>query len=121
MAFQIPETISCLICRDQDSGLWNGHCLDFDIVTSAATPQRAWEHLKTVVKAHIEHCFSHSVPVDTFAATGEHWSTFQKLACSQPNRNDKIEVRLVARRVPDRNEFWIKGVELAAAESTSVH
>jgi predicted RNase H-like HicB family nuclease len=111
--FSLPtKPIRCLLNFDPESGAWVAHCLDFDIVTSGRDDSEAWERIKSVVKLHIEHCFthdqgglrSHVAPqelIDSFDEGLKHWEVW----------SDKIKLNLIAPTKPE-NSFWIKGVEL---------
>ncbi len=123
--FEIPKRISCLLDEDEQAGVWVGHCLDFDLVTSGDTPDIAWTNLKSVVKLHIEHCFTHNRgALCAHQASDEDFEVFKKICKTELFRSDKIRLNLVAPKPPDQLSFWIQGVEIgfpAHAEVSAVH
>lgn len=117
--FKLPERIRCLLDQDDQTGAWIGHCLDFDLVTSGESPDLAWNNLKSVVKLHIEHCFTHDQNgLDFHRAPDEDFALFEKLTNDHRLfRSDKINLNLVAPKAPDQISFWIQGAELDYAAS----
>ena len=119
--FTLPRRIQCLLSIDADTSLWIGHCLDFDIVTSGKTANLAWSNLKSVVKLHIEHSFTHDrAGLNRRRAPEAAWMTLDQLS-SKSRRSDKIELDLVEK--PPAEDIWISGVELGtiSPEIPSVH
>lgn len=108
---QIPDLLSCVLSRDEETGRWLGHCLDFDLVTSGKTEDEAWKNLRGVVKMHIEHCFTHHRAGLTLRADEEEWDLFRASSRTQPARRDKIVLNLIP---PPEHEhtFWIQAIEL---------
>ena len=113
--FNLPDEICCILHHDMDSGAWVSRCLDFDLVTSGETEEGAWNNLKSVVKLHVEHCFTHNhAALSRYRATDEEFAFFEALASRSRFWSDKIKLNLVAkkkREVPDQLSFWIKGVD----------
>src|SRR5580698_6724531 len=111
MTFMLPDTIKCLLHLDTDSGAWIGHCLDFDIVTSGRTEEMAWTHLKSVVKLHIEHCFTHDHDgLGRHRASAFLFNEFDAAVSSNEDFwSDRIRLNLVApKQQPAQDSFWIR-------------
>jgi predicted RNase H-like HicB family nuclease len=128
--FKLPESISCMLHLDTESGAWVSRCLDFDLVTSGKTEKESWANLKSVVKLHIEHCFTNNRgALSLHRADDEDFALFRKMTETGNNFwSDKIELNLVAPppKVPDQISFWIKGVNSsgtckAASSLLAVH
>jgi hypothetical protein len=123
--FELPEIIRCFLSRDKETGLWIGRSLDFGLVTSGKSDEIAWKNLKSVVRLHVEHCFSDDRDaVHKHRASEEEFRAFDESRDAAPFRSDKIELRMVAPRAPDSLSFWMQGVELgiaATANLQSVH
>ena len=99
--------------KDHQSDLWVGRCLDFGLVTSGKSDDAAWTNLKSVVKLHIEHCFTNDQPgLLRHRATDEDFANFDTDIQKQHFRSEKIYLNLVAPKEPDAQSFWIHGVEL---------
>jgi hypothetical protein len=106
----IPDVLSCLLVHDAETKRWNGHCLDFDIVTSGLNADAAWANLKEVVKLHIEQCFTNWQEGLKRRARQECWDLFERLERSEKLfRQDRIELDLVAPK-HDEFEFWMKAL-----------
>lgn len=106
---KIPKTLKCLLSHDKSTNLWVGHCLDFDIVTSAPSEDKVWEALKQVVVVHIESCLA-----DDFTeglcriAPPEAWVAFIDELLSSGTRNELIEFKL--KRKNQTSSVWLRGV-----------
>ena len=85
----IPKILSCLLTLDKETGRWNGHCLDFDIVTSGVDEDEAWQNLKAVVRLHVEECFNKWPDGLKRTASQERWNCFRGNARDQVNDADK--------------------------------
>jgi predicted RNase H-like HicB family nuclease len=108
----MPDVLSCILSQDAETKLWLGHCLDFDLVTSAKTQDGAWQNLKSVITTHVEHCFTHHKDGLKFRASKDEWNLFGTLKNKQPMlRQEKITLRLVAPPAEQMPAFWIAGVE----------
>lgn len=110
------KVLSCLLSKDGQTGRWLAHCLDFDLLTSAKTEEIAWENLRKVVRAHIEHCFAfHREGLELQAESSE-WSEFRRVEKrlmddGLPIRTEKITLKLATPTKPWGDDLWIKGVE----------
>jgi hypothetical protein len=110
----IPGVLSCLLTQDEETKLWLGHCLDFNLVTSGKSPDGAWTNLRAVIKTHVEHCFTNHRDGLGFRAGSQDWRLFDELKKKQPMmRTEKITLRLVAPETEQIPAFWMQ-----AAEST---
>lgn len=105
--------LSCLKGRDDETGLYVAHCLDFDLVESGPTPERAWENLKLVIKHHIEYCYTSDPKGLTISAEAHYWKQFASLmgtsaASDRVIESISIDLKppLPAADVP----VWIHGV-----------
>jgi len=108
----INEVLSCVLWRDADTSRWLGHCLDFDVATSGRTEDEAWANLRDIVRAHIEHCFTHHRDGLRLTASDQEWKTFRFLKGRQPMlRSEKITLRLVPPQKDPARQFWIQSVE----------
>src|ERR1051325_7732009 len=97
----IPDPIKCILSIDQETGLWVGRCLDFGLVTSGKTAESAWTNLKSVVKLHIEHCFTNDeFRLSKHRAPDEDFTDFDHQTQHDHVRSDKIELNLVAPKPP---------------------
>lgn len=114
----IPKVLSCLLTPDEETGRWNGHCLDFDIVTSGLNEDAAWANLKAVVKNHVEECFVKWPKGLEHTASQDRWKCFQNLTEQEkqnPFRQEKIHFNLPEPSESDyervNDELWIKGLQ----------
>ena len=111
----IPKQLICLLSRDQDSGMWLGHSLDFDIITSAPSEEEAWSALKQVVVAHVDSC-AHDNFLEGLSrkANSAAWSAFIDVALTTGFRTDMIEFK----RRPNNQTVWMKVVEVESLPSS---
>jgi hypothetical protein len=109
----IPEVLRCLLQHDQETGRWNGHCLDLDLATSGETSEVAWKNLRAVVRLHIEHCFTNWQEGLKFCASDSEIAVFEALKAKQPVRSEIIQLNLVPPkdRRPSMPALWIQAVE----------
>ena len=106
---KIPRMVKCLLSHDRSTGLWIGHCLDFDIITSAPTEEKVWEALKHVVVVHIESCLADDFPEGLAKiAPPEAWIAFIDEFMSSVTRNELIEFKL--KRKNQTQSVWLRGV-----------
>ena len=97
----IAQRASMLMTKDEATGRWNGHCLDFDIATSGKDPDRAWKNLRAVVRLHVEHCFTHWQEGLTFKACAAEIDLFDRLMAKQQTfRSEKITFDLAPPKRP---------------------
>ncbi len=105
----VPPMISCLLRKDKETGRWEGHCLNFDIVTSGSTEEIAWENLKKVVRRHVEQCFTDWRPGLQRRAAECHWEEFETLKLKGIQfRQDKLSLYLVKPKEDD--EHWLRAL-----------
>ncbi|GEM_PF-5890619 len=106
----MPKVLKCLLSQDQETSRWNGHCLNFDIVTSGRDEEAAWSNLKLVVRHHIEECFEKFPDGLRNTASPDKWTIFNLLAEKNGmKRSDKIHLNLV---VPEDEDLWIEAIDL---------
>lgn len=109
---RIPDVLRCFLFEDAATKRWVAHCLDFDIVTSGKDEDLAWSNLKSVVRLHVEHCFTHWQEAFKKRAPDEDFVRFETLSQQQPlARTDKISFKLVPPKAQFVPNFWMKGVE----------
>lgn len=107
---EIPPVLSCLLTQDSITSLWLGQCLDFNIVTSAKSPDTAWKNLRAVIKLHVEQCFAHHHEGLRRRAPEEDWALFNELKNQQEHfRSEPINLKLVSPEKPP--EIWALCVE----------
>lgn len=125
---EIPKILRCLLTVDQETGRWLGHCLDFDIVTSGKDEDRAWKNLVSVVRLHVEHCFTHWQDGLKFHADENCVALFEALKQKQEMfRSEKVTFNLIP---PTKTEHlaplwmqgveWVKGVGVGTSEGVAV-
>lgn len=108
----IPRILSCLLSEDGQTKRWLAHCLDFDLVTSGNDEDQAWKNLKSVVRLHVEQCFTHWPDGLGTKASKENWAIFESLHLQQDMmRTEKITFKLVA-KTPEIQPLWMRGAEL---------
>jgi hypothetical protein len=47
----------CSVQRDEETGLFVGHCLNLHVKVAGRDPKEAWASLKRVAKTHFEFCY----------------------------------------------------------------
>lgn len=105
----VPSVISCLLRKDKQTERWEGHCLDFDIVTSGSSEDIAWNNLKKVVRRHVEQCFNDWQPGLQRRAAQCHWNEFEDLHKKKVKfRQDKLSLCLVKPR--EDGEHWLRAL-----------
>jgi hypothetical protein len=110
---RIPKTLLCLFSHDQQTNMWVGHCLDFDLVASAPTEDGAWEALKNVVKAQVETCFRDGFDQGlSRQAKPAELRAFIEQVFVGSTRSELIEFKLKRNR-----SVWMKGVEVDTMSS----
>jgi hypothetical protein len=112
----IPKFIACVLSHDPDVDLWEGHCLNFDIVTSAPTRDESWKALKEVVVAHIMTCLTDRFPdgLTKHVADREHWVRFNELCFDDSALTEPIAIE--GDNTAKQTTF--KGVEVASLPSS---
>ena len=117
---QIPRIdlnmICCLGERDQETGLFLYHCLNFDLIESGTSWEDAWRNLKLVVKAHVEHCYARNPSGLLRAAARNEWEEFgevlKRTLASDPQSVvvESIDIELKAPLPAEEIPLWIQGV-----------
>ena len=63
--------LSCLTWRDKDTKVYISHCLNYDLMETGSTLEESRKNLNTVIKHHIEHCYSrYPAGPETFGTSG---------------------------------------------------
>jgi hypothetical protein len=104
--------LSCLVHRDEDTGVFIGHCLNYDVMEVGKTDEEAWLNLKCVVKHHIEYCVSNYPDGLKRQADEKRWDEFYRALKANPNgvRVDTIELELSPPSMPESDRsLWIQG------------
>ena len=111
----VPNPLSCLLFVDKETKRWVAHCLDFDLATSGKDEDAAWDNLKSVVRLHVEHCFTHFHDAFNKKASTEEFERFEALKKAQPEfRSEKISFKLVPPKTPAVPALWMHGFEGSA-------
>lgn len=75
-----PITLTCLVEWDQETSLFVGHCLNFDLVsTSRIGEDEAFANLRTLIKRHIEYSYTHHRAGLSVSADESDWTRLQNL------------------------------------------
>jgi hypothetical protein len=107
---QRKNGISCLIEQDSQTGVFIGHCLDFNLMECGPNPEDAWYNLKVVIKNHIEFCYAKYREGLLDQADKAAWDKFY---CSlkrnpQDSRVEQIEIE-VAEPLPEQEvPVWMQ-------------
>jgi hypothetical protein len=104
--------LSCLVERDEQTGMFIGHCLDYDLMETGKSDEEAWSNLKTVVKHHIEHCYSFYQNGLKKQAAREDWDRFYQYLQENGGQCqiEKIEIELRPPLPEQDISIWIQGV-----------
>jgi len=88
------HNLSCLIERDEATGSYIGHCLNYDLMDSGKTQDEAWENIKFVLKNHIEFCYTHFQSGLKRGAKQQDWDRFFQAIQNNPKsvRMEKLEL-----------------------------
>lgn len=104
--------LSCLIEKDKETGVFIGHCLNYNIMECGGSVDEAYENLKLVLKHHIEFCHSRYPAGLTRQAPKEDWDKFY--IALQENRESLVVDRIEIEPLPPLPEheipIWIQGV-----------
>jgi predicted RNase H-like HicB family nuclease len=112
--------LACLAQRDQETNLYQAHCLNFDLVESGETWEEAWANLERVLKYHIEYCCMHNREGLAVTARTAEWDQFIKAFQKDPKSVvvKSIEIELGS-PLPQREiPIWIQGVNLVACNAS---
>lgn len=101
---QRKHGLSCLISQDGDTGIFIGHCLDFNLMECGPSSEEAWYNLKVVIKNHIEFCYAKDRDrLSLDQADKLAWDSFYSCLSQDPCnvRVEKIEIE-VAEPLPEQ-------------------
>jgi predicted RNase H-like HicB family nuclease len=113
--------LSCLMGKDAETGLFLGHCLNFDLVTSGKTEDEAWQNLKTIIKAHFEYCYANYPDGLRMSATVDEWKNFaHRLETGGQSVVEKLEIELRPPLPEVEVPIWIQGVTGGTGTCTQV-
>lgn len=116
----VPHPLSCLLFVDRETKRWVAHCLDFDLATSGIDEDAAWDNLKSVVRLHVEHCFTHFHDAFERKASTSEFARFETVRKNQREfRSEKISFKLVPPSAPDVPALWMHGFEGSAWNDSS--
>ena len=108
-----PYNLSCLLWRDQDTQMFVGHCLNFDVMESGPSVEVAWDRLKKVLKDHIEYCYTFNREGLRRVAPQKDWDRFFKIVQRDPKqltRVEKLELELREPSLPEHElGLWVLG------------
>lgn len=101
-----------VLIRPTDEG-YEAHCLQFDLVEVAPTPEEAEQAIKDVIIAHIEYTLAHNNGEYLFhAAPLEAWNAFFS---GRFSKRDTLEIRLEQTTSPFPNTIDLQETLLEAA------
>src|SRR5579863_7640486 len=86
--------LSCLTWRDKDTKVFISHCLNYDLMETGSSADEAWKNLKTVLKHHIEHCYSRYPQGLSRSAPSDQWQEFYLSLKRNPQgvRVEKLDI-----------------------------
>jgi len=105
------NVLQCLIGRDVETGMYEGHCLNFDIVECGKSEDEAWGNLKEATKRYIEHCYANYPEGLSVSAAREDWERWWSLekASARPTRYDTILLDLKPPMPKMETPIWMQG------------
>src|SRR5437870_1711213 len=100
-----PYNLSCLVWQDEQTKMYVGHCLNYDLMDSGPTAESAWIRLKNVVKNHIEYCYTSNREGLRRVANKETWDRFFTLVKNNPGqlRVEKLDLELREPSLPEQD------------------
>jgi len=107
-----PYNLSCLVWRDEPSGMYVGHCLNYDLMESGPSSEITWDRLKNVLKNHIEYCYTSHREGLRRAASQDAWNYFFTSVKNNPNGLvvEKLDLELREPSLPEYDlEMWVIG------------
>jgi hypothetical protein len=107
-----PYNLSCLVFQDQQTKMYVGHCLNYDLMDSGPSPEVAWQRLKNVLKNHIEYCYTSHKEGLRRAAKQKSWDEFFTLVKNNPGqlKVEKLDLELREPSLPEQDlELWVIG------------
>lgn len=115
--------LQCSTCRDQETGLYISHCLNFDLMESGNTPDEAWGNLKAALKQYIEYCYTnYQEGMQVSADLGE-WKNYAEslMRATQPPRIEVIHIELRPPLPEYEYPMWMQGVTGDGSTCSHVH
>lgn len=101
-----------VLIRPTDEG-YEAHCLQFDLVEVAPTPEEAAQAIKGVIMAHIAYTLAHNNGEYLFhAAPPEAWQAFFS---GRSSKRDTLEIRLEQTAFPFPDTIDLQETLLEAA------
>jgi hypothetical protein len=108
--------------KDEQTGLFIGHCLDLHVKVAGRSVEEAWSSLRRVLKAHYEYCYEFDVEGLRPEAPNSDWEAYSaafKQALNQDPKSIRLETLVLHLRVPKAPDQVLplscQGVELAQA------
>lgn len=116
-----PLTLPCLIEWDEAVKCFVGHCLTFDLVSTAGTPRAAFDNLKILIKRHVEYSYTHHKAGLKVSADEVEWDRWRDLVNSGKVRRQSVEKVEVNLQEPwDSPAFWAD-VNFTTDPETNAH
>lgn len=114
MEKQQPRTygLAVLTQKDEDSGAFVAHCLNYDLMECGNTPEIAWQNIKIVIKAQVEHCYTYDKAGLQRVAKQEEWDKFYEAVQKYPNsvKVEQIQIELKPPLPEHEIPIWIQKV-----------
>jgi predicted RNase H-like HicB family nuclease len=112
----VPQYLPCTIEHDEDTGLYVGHCLTYDLVSTAKAPREAIDNLKSLIKLHVEYCYTHYKQGFTVTADNADWQRWRDMVNSGELLQTVEPIEVSFNEPWDSPAFWAsvnmpKGVE----------
>lgn len=96
-----PLTLPCLVEFDEATDQFVGHCLTYDLVSTAKTKRAAFDNLKTLIKRHIEYLYTHHKAGFQVTADEVDWNRWRDMVNS-----GRLHAHSVERIEVDLQEPW---------------
>jgi len=117
LAQQRDYGLSCLTWRDTETRVYISHCLNYDLMETGSTADEAWKNLKTVMKHHIEYCYTRHPMGLRRSAPSERWQAFYVALQKQLKKNpqgvvvEMLEIDPLPPLPEHAVPLWVQGVE----------
>lgn len=103
----VPQSLPCVIERDRETNLFVGHCLTYDLVSTAKNKRDAIENLKGLIKCHIEYSYTHHKAGFSVTADESDWLRWREMVKSGELVQTAVEPIEVCFNEPwDSPAFW---------------
>lgn len=109
----VPLTLPCLVELDQDTKLFTGHCLTYDLVSTAQSPRDAVENLRTLIKRHIEYSYTHHKAGLSVTADDSEWQRWKDMVNSGKVMRMSVEPIEVSFNEPWDSPTFLASVNFA--------